>query len=82
VRDLLKRTGGIRPVPRRRWELRLSLAEREEISRGLAAGDSQMTARARTDERRLAVLADVDGQGLQCWANKDPCTRAAPAHGS
>jgi hypothetical protein len=37
VRDLLKRTGGVRPVPRRRWELRLSLAEREEISRGLAA---------------------------------------------
>jgi hypothetical protein len=38
VRDLLHRTGGIRPAPRRRWELRLSLAEREEISRGLAAG--------------------------------------------
>ncbi|MGH3695359.1 MAG: helix-turn-helix domain-containing protein [Pseudonocardiaceae bacterium] len=27
----------MRPAPRRRWELRLSLAEREEISRGLAA---------------------------------------------
>lgn len=38
VRDLLKRTGGIRPDPRRRCPLRLSLAEREEISRGLAAG--------------------------------------------
>jgi len=38
VRDLLHRTGGIRPAPRRRRELRLSLAEREEISRGLAAG--------------------------------------------
>jgi IS30 family transposase len=38
VRDLLHRTGGIRPAPRRRWELRLSAAEREEISRGLAAG--------------------------------------------
>jgi len=38
VRDLFKRCGGIRPVPRRRPELRLSLAEREEISRGLAAG--------------------------------------------
>jgi hypothetical protein len=37
VRDLLERTGGIRPVPRRRWELRLDLGEREEISRGLAA---------------------------------------------
>jgi hypothetical protein len=40
VRDLLKRSGGIRPVPRRRWKLRLTLAEREEISRGLAAGQS------------------------------------------
>ena len=25
VRDLLKRTGGIRPMPRQRWELRRSL---------------------------------------------------------
>ena len=31
VRDLLHRSGGIRPVPRRRWELRLSAGEREEI---------------------------------------------------
>ncbi len=38
VRDLLKRCGGIRPRPRTRADLRLSLAEREEISRGLAAG--------------------------------------------
>jgi hypothetical protein len=37
VRDLLKRCGGIRPASRRRPELRLSLAEREEISHGLAA---------------------------------------------
>ena len=55
VRDLLQRTGGIRPVPRRRWELRLSLAEREEISRGLAAGLS-----LRIDRRRLGSGA-VDG---------------------
>ena len=40
VRDLLRRSGGIRPVPRQRSELRLSVAEREEISRGLAAGVS------------------------------------------
>jgi IS30 family transposase len=40
VRDLLKRSGGVRPAPRRRGPLRLSLAEREEISRGLAAGMS------------------------------------------
>lgn len=38
VRDLLHRCGGIRPAPRRRWELRLNLTERAEISRGLTAG--------------------------------------------
>ena len=45
VRDLLHRTGGIRPAPKRRWEVRLSLAEREEISavwrQGCRCGRSQ-----------------------------------------
>ena len=40
VRAYLVRCGGIRPDPRRRSSGRLSLAEREEISRGLAAGRS------------------------------------------
>ncbi len=38
VRDYLVRCGGIRPDPRHRAAGRLSLEEREEISRGLAAG--------------------------------------------
>src|SRR5215213_2266526 len=38
VRGYLERCGGIRPAQRRRSPARLSLAEREEISRGLAAG--------------------------------------------
>ena len=38
VRDYLIRCGGIQPAPRRRAPCRLSLVEREEISRGLAAG--------------------------------------------
>src|SRR3954470_16943534 len=38
VRGYLERCGGIRPAARRRSPGRLSLAEREEISRGLAAG--------------------------------------------
>jgi IS30 family transposase len=38
IRAYLERCGGIMPVPRRRWQLRLSIGEREEISRGLAAG--------------------------------------------
>ncbi len=36
----IRPTGGIRPPPRRRSQLALTLAEREEISRGLAHGHS------------------------------------------
>ena len=63
VRDLLKRTGGIRPVPRRRWELRLSLAEREEISRGLAAGDSLRVIAAGLGRAPSTVSREVAGNG-------------------
>src|SRR5210317_121082 len=40
VRRILAETGGIRPSPRSRSRLALSLAEREEISRGIVAGHS------------------------------------------
>jgi IS30 family transposase len=40
VRNILSRTGGIRPPLRRRCPRSLTLAEREEISRGLAEGRS------------------------------------------
>jgi len=40
VRRILAETGGIRPAPRRRSRLALSVAEREEISRGIVAGHS------------------------------------------
>jgi IS30 family transposase len=40
VSRLLHRTGGVRPRVRRRAARALSSAEREEISRGLAAGQS------------------------------------------
>ncbi|MFX1726356.1 IS30 family transposase [Stenotrophomonas sp. AS1] len=40
VRSVLSESGGIQPVPRRRSERVLSLAEREEISRGVAVGKS------------------------------------------
>ena len=40
VRRILAETGGIRPPPRRRSQLALSLSEREEISRGIVAGHS------------------------------------------
>jgi IS30 family transposase len=49
VQHMLARTGGIRPPPRRRSRLALTLAEREEISRGLMVGLSV---------RRIAALLD------------------------
>ena len=58
VRGILMQHGGIRPPPKRRSPRVLSLAEREEISRGLAAGRSirsiaaRMSAPAFTSARR------------------------------
>jgi len=40
IERILAETGGIRPVPRRRSPLALTLAEREEISRAIATGES------------------------------------------
>ncbi len=40
IRAFVESWGGVRPQPRRRSERHLSLDEREEISRGVAAGDS------------------------------------------
>ena len=40
IHNILSATGGIRPPARHRPRLALSLAEREEISRSLAAGES------------------------------------------
>jgi len=40
IQDVLSRTGGIRPRSRKRAGVALSLAEREEISRGIVSGES------------------------------------------
>src|SRR5215469_18442398 len=40
IRKLLLPTGGIAPAPRRRSRLALTLAEREDISRGIASDSS------------------------------------------
>ena len=66
VRDLLKRCGGIRPVPRRRPELRLSLAEREEISRGLAAEWSLRQIAAGLGRAPSTVSREVGAGGGRC----------------
>jgi DNA-binding CsgD family transcriptional regulator len=63
VRAYLERCGGIRPVPRRRSPGRLSFAEREEISRGLAAGSSLRAIAAGLGRSASTVSREVGSHG-------------------
>ena len=63
VRTYLLRCGGIRPEPRRRAPGRLSLTEREEISRGLAAGQSIRAIAARLGRAPSTISREVARNG-------------------
>src|SRR5215203_4576791 len=59
----LKATGGFAPPKRRRSSRALSQAEREEISRGLAAGDSLRAIAARLGRAASSVSREVGRNG-------------------
>ena len=63
VQGMLARTGGIRRPPRRRSRLALTLAEREEISRGLMAGLSVRTIAASLGRAPSTVSREIDRNG-------------------
>lgn len=63
VRRLLTASGGIQPAPRLRPDLRLSLAEREEISRGIAACDSARVIAARLGRPASSVSREITRNG-------------------
>jgi IS30 family transposase len=63
VRSYLVRCGGIRPDPRHRAARRLSLVEREEISRGLAAGRSLRVIAAQLGRAPSTISREVAGSG-------------------
>ena len=63
VRAYLVRCGGIRPVPRRRGVGRLSLVEREEISRGLAAGLSIRAIAGQLGRAASTISREVNRNG-------------------
>src|SRR4051794_11356538 len=63
VRSYLVRCGGIRPAPRRRSPGRLGLAEREEISRGLAAGLSLRAIAAGLGRAPSTISREVAAHG-------------------
>ncbi len=63
LRRFIADHGGTRPTARERSELRLSLAEREEISRGLAAGLSIRAIAAGLERSPSTVCREVNANG-------------------
>ena len=63
IRRILAETGGIRPAPRRRSRLALSLAEREEISRSLAGCLSLHTIATRLGRAPSTISREVSRNG-------------------
>jgi IS30 family transposase len=63
LRKFIADAGGKRPTPRQRSELRLSLEEREGISRGLAAGDSIRAIAASLGRSPSTVCREVSANG-------------------
>jgi IS30 family transposase len=63
LRRFIADHGGTRPTARERSELRLSLAEREEISRGLAAGLSIRGIAAGLERSPSTVCREVNANG-------------------
>ncbi|MCH7636217.1 MAG: IS30 family transposase [Proteobacteria bacterium] len=72
VQGAMARTGGIRPAPRRRSRLALSMAEREEISRGIVVGYSIRAIASQLGRASSTVSREVrrNGGRQQYRANK------------
>ena len=63
VRRILAETGGIRPRQRRRSRRSLTLSEREEISRGVVAGQSLRTIAASLGRAPSTVSREINRNG-------------------
>ncbi len=63
VQGVLSETGGIRPRPRSRSQLALTLAEREEISRGMVAGQSRRSIAASLGRAPSTVSREIKRNG-------------------
>ena len=73
VQGILAPTGGIRPPPRCRSRLALTLAEREEISRAVVAGQSRRSIAAQLGRAPSTISREIKRNGGQ------ECYRASQA---
>ena len=65
IQGILAATGGIRPAPRSRSRWALTLAEREEISRALVAGQSMRSIAAQLDRAPSTISREIKRNGGQ-----------------
>ncbi len=63
IQGILSRTGGIRPPARRRSRLALTLAEREEVSRGVVVGHSIRAIAASLSRAPSTVSREINRNG-------------------
>ncbi|WP_430336341.1 IS30 family transposase [Rhodococcus sp. ACT016] len=63
IRRFLRESGGIRPTPRQRRAGHLTADEREEISRGIAAGDSSRAIAERLGRASSTVSREIARNG-------------------
>ena len=81
VQRLLVKTGGVKPRSTPQSALRLSLPEREEISRGLLAGDSCRVIARRLGRAPSTVSRDVAAAGhrerYRAWRAEETAQRRA-----
>lgn len=67
VHGFISATGGIKPRARERSQRALSLAEREEISRGLSAGASLRSIAGRLGRSPSTVSREIKRNGGRRW---------------
>jgi IS30 family transposase len=77
VQGILARTGGIRPAPRQRSRLALTLAEREEISRSMMAGQSMRTIAKQLGRAPSTICREVRRNGGQEYYRANQADQAA-----
>ena len=73
----LRKSGGIRPLPRRRRASHLTAGEREEISRGIAAGDSARTIADKLGRSPSTIAREIARNGGREHYRATPADAAA-----
>jgi len=63
IQGILSKMGGLPPAPRKRSRLSLTLAEREEISRGVVAGHSLRSIAASIGRAPSTISREIDRNG-------------------